>query len=91
LYEVQQGQMLGPALRSQQSHAAPQAWGVVAGKLLSGKEPWSVGRQLAEHEPAVCPGGQEGQQHPGLYLEQCGQQEKGSDCAPVLSTGEVAT
>ncbi|GAB0203588.1 hypothetical protein GRJ2_002824400 [Grus japonensis] len=26
-----------------------------------------VGRQLAEYEPAVCPGGQEGQRHPGLY------------------------
>ncbi|PKU28119.1 rna-directed dna polymerase from mobile element jockey-like [Limosa lapponica baueri] len=24
-------------------------------------------------EPAVCPGGQEGQQHPGLYQEQCGE------------------
>ena len=23
--------------------------------------------QLAEQEPAVCPGGQEGQWHPGLY------------------------
>jgi len=25
------------------------------------KAPWGVGQQLAEHEPAVCPGGQEGQ------------------------------
>jgi len=24
---------------------------------------------LAEHEPAVCPGGQEGQRHPGLSQE----------------------
>jgi len=24
---------------------------------------------LVEHEPAVCPGGQEGQQNPGLYQE----------------------
>jgi len=39
------------------------------------KEPWGVGRQPAEHEPAVCPGGQEGQRHPGLYQEWCGQQE----------------
>jgi len=23
----------------------------------------------AEHEPAACPGGQEGKQHPGLYQE----------------------
>ncbi|RMC12500.1 hypothetical protein DUI87_10018 [Hirundo rustica rustica] len=28
----------------------------------------------AEHEPAVCPGGQEGQWHPGLYQEWCGQE-----------------
>jgi len=28
---------------------------------------WDVGRQAAEHEPAVCPGDQEGQRHPGLY------------------------
>ena len=26
-----------------------------------------VGQQLAEYEPAACPGGQEDQQHPGLY------------------------
>jgi len=38
-------------------------------KLLGGKGPWGVGRQPAEHEPAVCPGGQEGQQHPGLSQE----------------------
>ncbi|RMC17444.1 hypothetical protein DUI87_06026 [Hirundo rustica rustica] len=29
----------------------------------------------AEHEPAVCSGGQEGQWHPGLDQEWCGQQE----------------
>jgi len=28
-----------------------------------------AGQQLAEHEPAVCPGGQEGQRHPGLCQE----------------------
>ncbi|KAF1526192.1 Zinc finger C2HC domain-containing protein 1A, partial [Eudyptula albosignata] len=66
LYEVQQGQVPGPALRPQQPHATLQAWGGVAGKLPGGKGPGSVGRQPAEHEPAVCPGGQEGQWHPGL-------------------------
>ncbi|RMC05198.1 hypothetical protein DUI87_18382 [Hirundo rustica rustica] len=30
----------------------------------------------AAHEPAVCPGGQEGQWHPGLDQEWCGQQEQ---------------
>ena len=59
----------GPALGSQQPHATLQAWGGVSGKLPSRKGPWGVGRELAEHEPAVCPGGQEGQRHPGLYQE----------------------
>ncbi|TRZ13888.1 hypothetical protein HGM15179_013213 [Zosterops borbonicus] len=31
----------------------------------------------AEHEPAVCPGGQKGRWHPGLDQEWCGQQEQG--------------
>ena len=46
--------------------------------------------RLTEHEPAVCPGGQEGQGHPGLYQKQCGQQEQGSNYPPVLSTGKAA-
>jgi len=29
----------------------------LAGKLPIRKGPWGVGRQPAEHEPAVCPGG----------------------------------
>ena len=50
-------------------------WGGVAGKLPGGNAPGVVGWQMAESEPAVCPGGQEGQRHPGLYQEYCGQQE----------------
>ncbi|RMC22412.1 hypothetical protein DUI87_00726 [Hirundo rustica rustica] len=42
----------------------------------------------AEHEPAVCPGGQEGQWHPGLDQEWCGQQEQGGHSSPVLGTDE---
>jgi len=38
---------------------------------------WGVGRQPAQHEPAGCPGGQEGQRHPGLDQEWCGQQDRG--------------
>jgi len=41
----------------------------------SEKGPWGAGQQLAEHEPAVCPDGQEGHQHPGLDQEWGGQQE----------------
>ncbi|PKU46847.1 hypothetical protein llap_2820 [Limosa lapponica baueri] len=37
---------------------------------LAEKDLGGVGRLLAEHEPAVYPGGQEGQEHPGLYQEQ---------------------
>jgi len=44
----------GPALRSQQPHTTLQAWGGVAGKLLSRKGPWGASQQPAEHEPAVC-------------------------------------
>jgi len=38
-----------------------QVWGRVTGKLPGGKGPGGVGQQPDEHEPAVCPGGQEGQ------------------------------
>lgn len=41
------------------------------------------------HEPAVCPGGKEGQWHPDVYQEQCDQQDWGADCPPVLNTGEA--
>ena len=75
LYEFQQGQMPVPTRQSQQPHAILQAWRRVAGKLPVRKGFWGVGQQLAEQEPAVCPGGQEGQQHPGWYRERCGQQE----------------
>jgi len=42
-------------------------------------------RVLVNIEPAVCPGDQEGQWHPGLYQEWCGQQEQGRDRAPYLA------
>ena len=38
-----------------------QAWGRVAGKPPSRKGRGGAGQQPAEHEVAVCPGGQEGQ------------------------------
>ncbi|TRZ19001.1 hypothetical protein HGM15179_008133 [Zosterops borbonicus] len=41
----------------------------------------------AEHEPAVCPGGQEGQWHPDLDQEWCVQQ--GDHSSPVLGTGQA--
>ena len=47
LYEIQQGQVPGPALGSQQPHATLQAWGRVAGKLPGRKRPGDTGRQPA--------------------------------------------
>jgi len=55
-----------------------------------GKGPGGAGRQPAEQKPAVCPGGQEGQHHPGLYQQWSDQQDWGEDRAPVLGTGEAA-
>jgi len=59
--------MVDATLWSQQPHAVIQTWGKVDGKLLRREGSGGVGQQLAEHEPAVCPGIQEGQWHPGLY------------------------
>ena len=67
LDELPQDQVLGPVLCSQQFHAVLQAWGRVARKLHEGKGSGGISQQLAEYEPAVCPGGQESQWHPGLY------------------------
>lgn len=41
---------------------------------------------LVVRQPAMCQGGQEGQQHPGLHQKYCSQQDQRNDCAPVLST-----
>ena len=55
LHDVQQNQVLGSALPSQQPHATLQAWGRVAGKVHREKGSGGISQQLAEHEPAVCP------------------------------------
>ena len=51
------------------SNLPRQAWGGVAGNLPGRRGPGGASQQPAEHELAVCPGGQEGQQHPGFYQE----------------------
>ena len=43
--------------------------------LPDGNGPWCTNEQLAAYEPAVCPGGQEGQWHRSLYQEWCGEQD----------------
>lgn len=47
------------AVGPQQPHAVVQAWGSVARKLPNWKGAGGTGRQPAEHEPALCPDGQE--------------------------------
>jgi len=61
----------------------------VAGKLTDGKGPLCTDGQSAEYEPAVCPGGQEGQWHPDLYQEWCGEQDWRSNPASVLGIDEA--
>ncbi|PKU41377.1 rna-directed dna polymerase from mobile element jockey-like [Limosa lapponica baueri] len=58
-------------------------------ELPGRKGPAGVGQLWAEQEPAVCPGGQEGHQHPGLCQEQRGEQDLGGDGPPGLGTGEA--
>ena len=57
----------GPALQPQQPQAMLQAWGGVTERLCGRNRPEGVGKYLAKHKPAVCPGGQEGQWHPSFY------------------------
>jgi len=75
------------------SHSNPrhclQAWGRVAGRLSGGNEPGVVGQHLAEREPAVCPGGQEGQRHPGCVSNSAASRQ-GGDRPAALSPGEAA-
>ena len=59
--ELQQGQMQGPASGEEWPIAPVQAWGSPAGKQLCGERPGSAGGRQVDHEPAVCPGCQEGQ------------------------------
>lgn len=41
----------------------------VSGVLPSRKRPGGVGQHSVWHAPAVCPGGREGQWHPGPYQQ----------------------
>ncbi|KAJ7415368.1 rna-directed dna polymerase from mobile element jockey-like [Willisornis vidua] len=64
-------------------------WGKSGWKSAGGKGPGGAGQQLDEHEPALCPSGQEDQWHPGLYQQQSGQKDQGSDHFPILGTGKA--
>ena len=65
--EVQHGQVQGPESGEEQLHAPVQAWGGPAGEQLCGEGPGCAGGRQVDHEPAVCPGCQEGQWDPGVH------------------------
>ena len=49
------------------TNAPVQAWGGPAGEVLCGEGPGRPGGPQVNHEPAVCPGCQEGQWDPGVH------------------------
>jgi len=49
----------------------------------------SAGGRQGDHEPAACPGCQEGQWDPGVHEEECGQQGEGGSPAPLLCPGKA--
>ena len=60
--------------------------------LLLTKHTYGVGKQknLAHPKDAnLCPGCQEGQWHPGVHQEECGQQVEGGSPLPLLCPGEA--
>jgi len=87
--EIQQGQVQGPAPGEEQRHAPVQAQGWPAGEQLCGEGPGSAGGRQVNHEPAVCPGYQEGQWDPGVHQEECGQQDEGGSLSPLRCPSEA--
>ncbi|RMB97766.1 hypothetical protein DUI87_13737 [Hirundo rustica rustica] len=63
-------------------------WGWCSWTASRQKGTCSTDGQQAGHEPAVCPGGQEGQWH--LAWIRNGVASRNSDSSPVLSSGEAA-
>jgi len=66
-----------------------QAWGGPAGEQLCGEGPGCAAGKQVDHEPAVCPGCQEGQWNPGMHQEECGQQVEGGSSPPLLCPSEA--
>ena len=63
--------------------AMAQAGGCLAGEQLCGK---GLGGQGAGQEAATCPGSKGGQQGPGLYDQEHGQEMEGRDSPPLRGT-----
>ena len=55
------------------------------------KDPRGPAGQQVDHEPAVCPCGQEGQSDPGMDWKERGQQDKGGDPRFLLCPGEATS
>jgi len=63
----------------------------LANLQLCGEGPGCPGRRQVNHEPAVCPGCQEGQWDPGAHQEECGQQDEGGSPSPLHCPGEASS
>ena len=59
----------------------------VAGERLSRKGPGGAGQQLAQCEPTVSPGSQEGKLHFGVCYTQHSQPVKRGDSPAIFSVG----
>lgn len=64
--------MPSPPPGKEEPIALIQAGDARALEQLCWKGHWCFGRWQAEHELAMCPGRQKGQQHPRLYQQQQG-------------------
>ena len=88
-YEVQEGQVQGPA------HGLGQSQGQIqAGRRMDWEKPWRKGLgsadwQEAPHDLPMWAQSPEGQPYPGLHQKQHGQQVKGGDSAPLLCSDET--
>jgi len=63
--------------------------GVTCRRAALWRETGSAGGRQVDHEPAVCPGCQEGQWDPGVHQEECGQQVEGGCSSPLLCPSEA--
>ena len=61
------------------------------GEQRRGKGPRGSGGQQDDNESALCPCGQEGQWHPGVYQKGSGQQVDRGSSPPLLCPGETAS
>lgn len=77
--------MLGVAAGSQKPHAVLQAGRRMVGKLPGRRGPGNAGQEML-NKKQCGPGGQGGL---GLYQQQSGQQDQGSNHPPVLSPGDA--